>query len=420
MSLTSETAAGSIPKLVTGAWLVVALLFIVGALNYLDRTMIVTMRSSLIESIPMNDARFGLLTSVFLWVYGLVSPLAGFLADRFKRSRVIVGSLFLWSFVTWLTAHATTFEELLLTRALMGISEACYIPAALALIVDYHRGPTRSLATGVHMTGVVVGQSLGFIGGWVAEEYTWNYVFSVFGIIGIVYSLLLVFLLRDAPADRTEKVLEKPVEKVNFFAAMNGLFRLRSFNLLLILWSLIGFVGWMIVGWLPTYYKEQFSLSQTLSGLYATGYLYPASIVGLLLGGFWADRWSRTNKKGRILVPLIGLAVAAPCVFAASYTNALFLAILFFMIYALTRMFVDTNLMPILCLVADSRYRATGYGVLNLFSTVVGGIGLYAAGVMRDGQINLRAVYQVASLALVICVIILYLLTKQSLKTEEK
>jgi MFS family permease len=319
-----------------------------------------------------------------------------------------------------LTAHATTFEELLVTRALMGISEACYIPAALALIVDYHRGPTRSLATGVHMTGVVVGQSLGFIGGWVAEEYTWNSVFNIFGIVGIVYSLILVFLLRDAPVEHKSEALEKPVEKVNFFFAMNGLFRLKSFNLILILWSLIGFVGWMIVGWLPTYYKEQFSLSQTLSGLYATGYLYPASIVGLLLGGFWADRWSKTNTKGRIFVPLIGLAIAAPCVFAASYTNALFLAILFFMIYALTRMFVDTNLMPILCLVADSRYRATGYGVLNLFSTVVGGIGLYAAGVMRDGQINLRSVYQVASLALGICVIILYLLTKQRLKTEEK
>ncbi|MGV8090501.1 MAG: MFS transporter [Mangrovibacterium sp.] len=420
MSASTVKSAPIHLELPKGAWLVVAMLFVVGALNYLDRIMIVTMRSSILESIPMTDARFGLLTSVFLWVYGLFSPLAGFLADRFKRSRVIVGSLFLWSFVTWLTAHATTFEELLVTRALMGISEACYIPAALALIVDYHKGSTRSLATGVHMTGVMVGQSLGFIGGWVAEEYTWNSVFNIFGIIGIVYSLILVFLLRDAPANRTADVYEKPVAKVNFFEAVKGLFCLRSFNLILIFWGLIGLVGWMIVGWLPTYYKEQFDLSQTVAGLYATGYLYPASIVGLLLGGFWADRWSRTNQKGRILVPLVGLAIAAPCVFAASYTNVLFLAILFFMIYALTRMFADTNLMPILCLVADSRYRATGYGILNLFSTVVGGIGLFAAGILRDGQINLRIVYQVASLALVICVITLFLLTKQRLNTEEK
>ena len=92
----------------------------------------------------MSDAQFGLLTSVFLWVYGLFSPLAGFLADRFSRSRVIFISLLLWSTVTWLTGYSTTFGQLLASRVLMGITEACYIPASLALIVDYHRGTTRS------------------------------------------------------------------------------------------------------------------------------------------------------------------------------------------------------------------------------------------------------------------------------------
>ena len=144
-------------KLPARAWLVVGLLWAVGLLNYLDRVIVTTMRGSLVEAIPMTDAQFGLLTSVFLWVYGVLSPFAGFLADRFNRSRVILISLFAWSVITWFTAHATTFNELLITRALMGVSEACYIPAALALIADYHRGTTRSLATGVHMSGIMVG-----------------------------------------------------------------------------------------------------------------------------------------------------------------------------------------------------------------------------------------------------------------------
>ena len=134
------------PPLASRAWLVVGILWVVGCLNYLDRVMITTMRQSLTDAIPMTDAQFGLLTSVFLWIYAVLSPIAGFLADRFNRSRVIIISLFAWSVITWLTAHATTFNQLLLTRALMGVSEACYIPAALALIADYHRGPTRSLA----------------------------------------------------------------------------------------------------------------------------------------------------------------------------------------------------------------------------------------------------------------------------------
>ncbi|MFA5649896.1 MAG: MFS transporter, partial [Proteiniphilum sp.] len=142
MKSNSGTGAHGSSLLPRGAWLVVAFLFLVGALNYIDRNMLTTMRFSIIDSIPMSDAQFGMLTSIFLWVYGLMSPLAGYLADKFKRSHIIIFSLLVWSVVTWMTGHATTYNQLLLSRALMGISEAFYMPAALALITDYHKGPT--------------------------------------------------------------------------------------------------------------------------------------------------------------------------------------------------------------------------------------------------------------------------------------
>ncbi|HEY8660733.1 MAG TPA: MFS transporter [Chitinophagaceae bacterium] len=400
----------SIPKKqLSKAWLVVGLLCIVGCLNYLDRIMITTMRESIIGAIPMTDAKFGLLTSVFLWVYGILSPFAGFLADKFNRSRVIISSLFLWSIVTWLTAHATTYEELLATRALMGISEACYIPAALALIADYHKGNTRSLATGIHMGGVMVGQSLGFLGGWIAEKYQWSSAFNVFGIIGIVYSFVLFFLLRD-PKQEDEDLQKIARPKVNFFEAIRDLFRSRSFILLLTFWGLLGIVGWMILGWLPTYYKEHFKLSQGVAGLYATGYLFPISILGVILGGFLADRWSRINARGRILVPVIGLCIAAPAVFIASGTSVIYLTIAGFMVYGLTRTFSDTNMMPILCMISDKRYRATGYGVMNLFACIVGGIGIYASGVLRDSHVNLSNLFRIAALVMVVCAGILLMI----------
>ena len=143
----------------------VALLWLVACLNYLDRMILITMRSSIKEAIPMTDAQFGLLTTIFLVSYGLLSPLGGFVADRFSRSRIIIFSLFAWSATTWLTAHASTFGELLFYRALMGISEACYFPAAGALLMDYHRNTTRSLANGIHLSGVMVGSGLGGLGG---------------------------------------------------------------------------------------------------------------------------------------------------------------------------------------------------------------------------------------------------------------
>jgi MFS family permease len=394
-------------KLPPRAWLFVALLCLVGCLNYLDRIMITTMRGSIMESIPMTDAQFGLLTSVFLWVYGLLSPFAGYMADKFNRSRVIIGSLFVWSVVTWLTAHATTFEELLATRALMGISEACYIPAALALISDYHKGATRSLATGIHMTGIMAGQSLGFVGGILAENHNWNYAFSLFGLIGVGYTFVLAPILKDAPKNeiKTDAVSQPHVSMMNGFS---DLFSRIAFWKALCFWGLLGVIGWMIIGWLPTFYKEGFNLTQGEAGLYATGYIHSVGLIGVLLGGWLADRWSRNNPRARMLVPALGLLVAAPCVLLASNTASLTVAVAGFMIYALTKAFSDANMMPILCLVSDARYRATGYGILNFFSCIIGGVGLYMAGYLRDGNVNLSVMFQVAAVAMVICAGLLF------------
>lgn len=400
-------------------WLLVAMLCVVGCLNYLDRMMITTMRSSILEEIPMTEAQFGLLTSVFFWIYGIASPFAGYLADKFNRSRVIIGSLLIWSLVTWLTSQASNFEELLLARALMGISEACYIPAALALIVEYHPGNTKSTATGIHIGGVYIGQSLGFIGGWIAETHTWHYAFSIFGIIGVTYAFILMFLLKDKRNDLTDSAAEITTKQsINLGEAFKSLFSNRAFNLVLFIWGLAGAVSWMVNGWLPTYYKEKFNLSQTEAGVYSTVYFFTAMLLGVILGGAMADLWAKRNKNARILLPAIGFLVAVPGVIIASYTELVWVTVIGFILYAFTRPFIDANMMPILERMIDKRYLATGYGILNFCSCIIGGLGIYAAGMLRDAQINLSAIFQVAGLTMVICAFALFsLVTKSSNKS---
>lgn len=391
------------------AWMVVALLWFVGFLNYLDRVMITTMRQSIVDAIPMSDAQFGLLTTVFLLVYGGLSPLAGYLADRFNRSHVIVTSLVAWSAITWLTAHATTYGQLLTTRALMGISEACYIPAALALIADYHGVRTRSLANGVHLSGVMVGAGLGGVGGMIAESHGWAQAFAWFGQLGVVLAVVTAVFLRDQRAGAAGTAAGAPArENVRLGEALRSLGSSRAFLLALGYWGLLGMSVWSVVGWMPTYLKEHFSLGQGVAGISATGYYQGASIVGILFGGWWADRWSRTRPDAPVLVPLIGMGVAAPAILLAASTGLLPLALGGLMVFGLTKSFADANMMPILTLVADQRYRATGYGILNLCACVVGGITIYAGGALRDARIDVGNVFRFGAASIVVCAVLLY------------
>ena len=133
-------------------WVVVALLWGVALLNYMDRQMLSTMRDAMqMDITELQEGKyFGYLMAIFLWIYGLMSPISGFIADRLNRKWLIVGSLFVWSSVTYLMGVATTFTQVFWLRALMGVSEALYLPAGLALIADYHEGRSRSLAVGLH------------------------------------------------------------------------------------------------------------------------------------------------------------------------------------------------------------------------------------------------------------------------------
>ena len=392
------------------AWLVVVLLWPVACLNYLDRLMITTMRDSIKAEILMTDAQFGLLTSVFLWVYALLSPSAGFLADRFGRSRVIIGSLFVWSVVTWLTGHARDFNQLLAARALMGISEACYMPAALALITDYHRGPTRSLATGLHISGLYAGAALGGLGGFLAEHFRWQSAFNLFGGAGIVYSLVLIATLRDErPATNLSAPDSAPEAKLSLLSSLSYLLRQGSFWVLLSYFSLLSIAYWAIYGWLPTYLGEHFKLGQGVAGLSATAYLQVASFAGILVGGAWSDRWSRTNLRGRLYVPLLGFCLAGPALFLAASTDILRVAIGGLIVFGMARGFADANNMPILCQIADRRYRATGYGVLNFVSCILGGLMTYAAGALNDAHVGLHKIFQFSAAGVVLAVLLLLL-----------
>src|SRR5262245_35576575 len=188
------------------AWVLVGLLWVVAVLNYLDRQLVVNMAKPIKADLSIANEEFGLFSSMFLWVYGICSPFAGYLADRVGRKPVIIASLAIWSGATLFTGFVQSFNEMLIARALLGVSEAFYMPAAVALIVDHHAAKTRSRATGLHLSGVYVGSILGGLGGWLAESQGWRFGFVLFGSIGVAYALFLIIVLRvgDVHANQRE------------------------------------------------------------------------------------------------------------------------------------------------------------------------------------------------------------------------
>lgn len=400
-----EIPAGTLPK---RAWLTVGLLFFVVCSNYLARNMVPTMRTSLVRAIPMNDAQFGLLSSVFLWVYGLASPFAGYLSDRFSRTRVILISMLGWSVATVLTGYVDSFRGLLAMRVLMALSEVCYIPAGLALITDYHTGQTRARATGIHQAGMAAGAMLGGLGGWLADLHGWSYSFITIGGSSLAYCGILLIFLRDAPSE-SEAVLgvSDCRETPRFGTAVSSLFSNYSFILVLLGVSITGGVGWIIMGWLPTYFGEHFNLSQGYAGLSATGYFSGALMIGFLPAGIWSDRWSRTNLRSRVFVSVIGLAIATPALLITSISTTFTVAVVSLLACGFTRSLYDVNVMPMMCLVVDPRYRATAFGLINLASTLTGGILIFGVGALRDRKIPLEKCLFWGAAVQILCIALL-------------
>jgi MFS family permease len=397
----------------------VALLWPVALLNYLDRQMVSTIRASMRADIPTitNDQDFGMLMAVFMWVYAFLSPVGGFIADRFNRRWTVIGSLLVWSAVTWATGQATTYAQMLSCRALMGISEAFYIPAALALIADFHTGATRGRAIGIHQSGIYAGLSLGGIGGYIADHGSWRNCFTWFGATGVIYALVLMLALKNAPGKNRDPAGKSP--SVTLAKTLRALWSQPAFWILVVYFTLPAIAGWVTKNWLPTFLADTLKLKQGPAGLSAAGYIQIASFGGVLLGGVVADAWMRKTNRGRIFTSALGVLLLAPALLGLGLAWSLGAAIGFMILFGLGWGFFDCNNMPILCQIARPEHRATGYGFMNLVSISAGAGATVALGWMRDHHIGFAVAF-VLSAAVALLSAALILLVKPRTEIPEQ
>jgi MFS family permease len=348
---------------------------------------------------------------VFLWVYGICSPIAGYVADRVGKRPVIIASLLIWSVATFVTGIVHSFEGMLVARATLGVSEAFYMPAAVALIVEYHRGPTRSRATGLHLSGVYVGSALGGLGGAFAEVFGWRTGFLIMGAIGVAYALVLMIFF-PRPAQEIEPATPKPEERIALAGPRAGAFAslltTRGFLFLLAMNLLNGAAYWPVRNWLPEFFHSELGVSQAWAGVYGPMAFNGAAFAGMLIASHISDWWSMSNERARALVPAIGFMIAAPCLFTVGATTYVPLILACVLASGMSQGFLDANLMPAACTVTGFHQRATAYGLLNFVGTTAGGVMTYVGGMLKDQHVPFSTMFQVASLLIFVAGLFLF------------
>ena len=358
-------------------WILVGLLWVVALLNYMDRQMLSTMKPSMMIDIAelQTATNFGRLMAIFLWIYGFMRPVAGMIADKFNRKWLIVGSLFVWSGVTFAMGYAQTFDQLYWLRAIMGVSEALYIPAGLSLIADFHTSKTRSLAIGIHMTGLYMGQALGGFGATIAHNFSWQTAFHSFGIIGIVYSVVLILFLKEKKVEAVKMAVANTVKTIGRSSLFKGLGLLVtniSFWIILFYFAIPSLPGWGIKNWLPTLFANNLDIDMSEAGPLSTITIAASSFLGVIFGGILSDRWVQKNIRGRIYTSAIGLALTIPALLLIGYGHSLFHVVGAAFCFGFGFGMFDANNMPILCQFVSSRYRATAYGLMNMVGVFAG------------------------------------------------
>lgn len=347
------------------------MLWVVCVFNYADRQAIFSVFPLLKSELGLSDVQLGVVGSAFMWVYAVMGPAAGWIGDKVSRKGIILGALIFWSAVTAGTALAHGYWQLIVFRALGGLGEAFYFPAAMSLISDYHAKDTRSRAMSLHQSGVYAGTILGgALSGYLAQHWGWRWSFVIFGASGAFWGLVLLALLRE-PA---RSGAETPEGAWDVRQGLQEIFSNRMVAILICVFMGANFVAVIFLTWLPSFLYRKFGMSLSLASFNATAYLQMASVLGVMTGGWLADRWARRYRGGRMLTQALGLGCGVPFLFLTGWTISVPVLVLAMAGFGYFKGMYDANIFASLYDVVTPERRAAAAGILNSLGWLGGGI----------------------------------------------
>ena len=359
------------------------MLWFVCFFNYADRQAIFSVFPLLKTEMGLSDVQLGIVGAAFMWVYACFGFIAGIIGDRFKRKTLIIGGLIFWSLVTIGTALSTNYAQLVICRALEGLGEAFYFPASMSLLSDYHSKSTRSKAMAFHQSSVYAGTIAGgAVAGYMGEFYGWHSSFYMFGGLGVLLGILLITFLREPLRGQSEAqngtAVSSPVaeesSKGNIFKGIDSIFRIKMVWILIMVFIGANFVASIFLTWMPSFLYQKFHMSLSMAGLNATVYLQISSVLGVIAGGYLADKLVIRFRGGRMMTQSMGLMLGVPFIFLAGWTLSVPVLILGLIGFGFFKGLYDANIWASLHDVVKPENRATAVGFMNSLGWLGGGI----------------------------------------------
>jgi predicted MFS family arabinose efflux permease len=414
-------------------WRIAAFLAVASALNYADRAAMSSVLPAVRSEFGVSDVSLGLLGSLFLWSYALGSPLAGNLADRHSRTRLVGWSILAWSVVTALMGAVNGFTTLLVLRFCLGLTECLFLPAAIALIAEYHGPATRARAMSFISIGVNTGLVLGgTFAGFLAERLGWRSGFLVLGVGGVALAMVAKPLLRPAPAPRPAGATfadppppgarasrdalrtdgaapgssEPAIVRGSFLEAVKYLSRVPSYYALLIESMLSGTGLWIFFNWLPLYFRDTYKMSLAGAGFAGTFMLQISVILGIVAGGWISDRVAGHAPHRRMLLYGIFYLLAAPFLLLFLGRPEFTIVAAGISAFSFLRGLGQANDNATQCEIVPPQFRSTGVGLMNCVATAAGGCGVLMAGFLKRA-VGLDGIFAGISIGFIIAGLVL-------------
>ena len=354
---------------------VLAVLFVVIMLNFIDRQVISILAEPIKQEMGLSDKQIGLMTglSFALFYTTLAIPVAA-LADKWHRSRIIAIAIGIWSVMTMLCGAAGSFTQLFLARVGVGIGESASGPASHSLIADYFPPERRSGALGVYGAAVPLGAFIALAGGgWIVESFDWRVAFYVAGIPGLIVGLLVWLTVKEprGPVTLVQALKSRP-DQPKLKEALAELSAKPTFWHLVMAGILIQFVAYGTAAFYGSLYIRVFNVGYGELGLKLGLMVAIAGVSGAWLGGKLGDTVDRRKPASSLVYVAGAFLVAIPSTFAAVNVASVNLSIALLGVTTFAATFYYGPNFSLIQLLASDRTRAMAVAIYLLFCGLFG------------------------------------------------